>query len=81
MLSPSLSDWPIQPRILSTTAQPPGGFRPTRHELALAFYLERQDAHRAAIIASRQAAQIRPHPFLRLTDLGRFLKRKVLAAQ
>lgn len=81
MLSPSISDWPIQPRISSTTAQPPGDFRPTRHDLALAGYLERQDAHRAAIMDSRQAAQIRLQPFLGLTNLGRFLKRIVIAAQ
>jgi len=77
MLGPSLSDWPIRSRRSSTVEQPPGDIRLSRYDLALACYLEQQEAHRAAIMASRQHAQIRlgTLALLRLSRVGRFLKR------
>src|SRR4051794_38969393 len=59
VLGPSLSDWPIQSGRSSTVRRPPRDARSTRYDLAQAYYLERQEAHRAAIVAFRRAAQIR----------------------
>lgn len=83
MLGPSLSDWPIQSGRTSIVRPPPGDIRASRYDLALACYLEQQEAHRAAIMASRQHAQtgLSTLAFPRLSSLGRFLKRKVIAAQ
>lgn len=80
MLGPSLSDWPIQSGRPSTVGRPPSDARSTRYDLARAHYLERQEAHRAAIMASRKAARIRLglQPLLSLTSFGRFLKVKAI---
>lgn len=80
MLGPSLSDWPIQSGRSSTLGHPLSDIRSTRYDLALANYLEQQEAHRAEIVASRQAADIRLglQPLLRLTSLSRSFRLKVV---
>ena len=47
MLGPGLFDWPILSEGLSAKGQPPDDVRATRSGVALARYLEKQEARRA----------------------------------